>query len=621
MWGVFFEDINFGADGGLYAELVKNRSFEFPEPLMGWTKLSSQGGTGSLTVHSESPLHPANPHYLRLAAESERGFGISNEGFRGMGIREGETYDFSVRLRRVAGSPKSLNVQLVSPEGQTLGSAKIHAFNSGWRKETVSLRASGTSAKARLNVALEGQGAVDLDIVSLFPRHTWKNRPGGLRADLVQMLADLRPGFVRFPGGCIVEGRYLTNRYQWKSTIGEAENRKLIINRWNDEFKHRPAPDYFQSFGLGFFEFFQVCEDIGAEPLPILNCGMACQFNSSELASAGELDFYIQDALDLVEFANGPATSTWGARRAALGHPKSFNLKLLGVGNEQWGEQYFERYARFAQALKQRYPELQLISSAGPSPADDRFKAAWAKLRELNADIIDEHCYDKPEWFFNSAGRYDSYIRTGPKVFMGEYAAQSVRVGSPDNRNTLECALGEATFMTGMERNADVVRMASYAPLFSHAEGWQWTPDLIWCDNLRVYGTPSYYVQQLFARNRGDVVLRLATASSSGADAPGPARIQASATKDDRTGDLILKLVNAGSEPSTIDLRWTARSGTAHNASAIVLTGASLTDENSFQDPKKVAPASFAIGKVTDQLHYELKPRSFTVLRVEGAVK
>lgn len=439
---------------------------------------------------------------------------------------------------------------------------------------------------------------------------------------LVQMLADLRPGFVRFPGGCIVEGRYLTNRYQWKNTIGEPENRKLIINRWNDEFRHRPTPDYFQSFGLGFFEFFQVCEDIGAEPLPILNCGMACQFNSSELAAPGELDSFIQDALDLVEFANGTATSTWGARRAALGHLKPFNLKLLGIGNEQWGEQYFERYAQFAKVLKQRYPELQLVSSAGPSPADNRLKAAWAKFRELNADIIDEHCYDKPEWFFNSAGRYDSYSRTGPKVFMGEYAAQSVRVGSPDNRNTLECALGEAAFMTGMERNADVVRMSSYAPLFSHAEGWQWTPDLIWCDNLRVYGTPSYYVQQLFARNRGDVVLPAAIATSAGATSSATTRVYASATKEGRTGDLIVKLVNPGPEPSAIDLRWTARPGTAtHNGSAIVLTGASLADENSFQDPKKVAPVSFGIGEVTDQLHYELKPRSFTVLRVGGAVK
>ena len=216
-------------------------------------------------------------------------------------------------------------------------------------------------------------------MVSLFPQKTWKNRPNGLRADLVQLLADLKPGFVRFPGGCIVEGRYLSTRYQWKTTIGKPEERKLIINRWNDEFKHRPAPDYFQSFGLGFFEYFQLCEDIGAEPLPILNCGMACQFNSGELVPLDQLDPYIQDALDLIEFANGPATSTWGAKRAEMGHPKPFNMKLLGVGNEQWGPQYIERYERFAKVLKAKHPEIKLISSAGPSPDDDRFRVPLAQ--------------------------------------------------------------------------------------------------------------------------------------------------------------------------------------------------------------------------------------------------
>src|SRR5678809_494544 len=310
------------------------------------------------------------------------------------------------------------------------------------------------------NIWFEGSGVLDIDVVSLFPGDTWKGRKGGLRADMVQMLADMKPGFMRFPGGCIVEGHYLTNRYQWKNTIGAPENRKLLMNRWNDEFKHRPAPDYFQSFGLGFFEFFQLCEDIGAEPLPILNCGMACQFNSGELAPLEQIDTYIEDALDLIDFANGPAGSGWGARRAAMGHSSPFHWKLLGVGNEQWGPQYFERYTRFATVLKQRHPEVQLISSAGPSPADDRFNFAWPKLRELHADIVDEHCYDAPAWFFLNTHRYDNYDRRGPKVFMGEYAAQSVATVSPKNQNTLECALAEAAYMTGLERNADVVRMA-----------------------------------------------------------------------------------------------------------------------------------------------------------------
>jgi alpha-L-arabinofuranosidase len=324
---------------------------------------------------------------------------------------------------------------------------------------------------------------------------------------MVQKLADLKPGFMRFPGGCIVEGSELSRRYQWKTTIGPVEDRKLIINRWNYEFKHRPTPDYFQSFGLGFFEFFQLCEDIGARPLPILNCGMACQFNTGQLVSLDQLDPYIQDALDLIEFANGDASTPWGARRAAMGHPAPFNLHMLGVGNEQWGPQYIERYTIFAKALKAKHPDVLLVSAAGPSPADDRFQFLWPRLRELNADIIDEHCYANPVWFLSNSDRYDHYDRNGPKVFMGEYAAQSIAIVSPNNRNNLDCALAEAAYMTGLEHNADVVRMASYAPLFANIDAWQWTPNLIWADSLHVYGTPNYYAQQLFMHNRGDAVL------------------------------------------------------------------------------------------------------------------
>ena len=456
MWGVFFEDINFGADGGLYAELVKNRGFEFPEPLVGWSKLSPSMARGQLSIHDEKPFNEANPHYLRIESEGKAPFGVANEGFRGMGLRQGEAYLFSARVRVNSGSP-SLQIALYSSDGSLLDSVKLENFSSDWKQRTAVLHPRQTDAHARLYVLVEGKGSVDVDMVSLFPQHTWKNRPGGLRADMVQMLADLKPGFVRFPGGCIVEGSELARRYQWKKTIGPIEERRVLINRWNYEFLHRPAPDYFQSFGLGFFEFFQMCEDIGAQPLPILNCGMACQFNSGELCPMDSLDAYIQDALDLVEFANGPANSPWGAKRAAMGHPEPFNLKLMGVGNEQWDAQYIERYARFHKALKEKYSEIQLVSSAGPSPDDDRFKFAWPKLRALKADIVDEHCYAKPEWFFNNTHRYDTYDPNGPKVFMGEYAAQSDKVVSVRNRNNLECALAEAAYMTGLERNASRV--------------------------------------------------------------------------------------------------------------------------------------------------------------------
>src|SRR6266576_950224 len=545
MWGIFFEDINFGADGGLYAELVKNRSFEFPDALMGWSRPKSD--VGSALVLDESPFNSANPHYLRITSRADSGFSITNEGFRGIGVRKGEIYDFSVQIRAAEGKP-SLTVQLVSADGSGLASERLKNFSGDWTERKVRVRPTASEPKGRLSLIVEGKGAVDLDMVSLFPQKTWKNRPGGLRADMVQMLADLKPGFMRFPGGCIVEGNVLTNRYQWKTTIGPVAGRKLIINRWNFEFKHRPTPDYFQSFGLGFFEFFQLCEDIGAEPLPILNCGMACQFNSGELCALDQLEPYIQDALDLVEFANGPVTSTWGAKRAAMGHRAPFKMKLLGIGNEQWGPQYVERYARFAKALMEKHPEIQLVSSAGPSPADDRFNFLWPKLRELNADIVDEHCYANPKWFFENTQRYDNYDRNGPKVFFGEYAAQSDKVVSVNNRNNWECALSEAAFMIGLERNAAVVRMSSYAPLFAHEDAWQWRPNLIWCDNRRVFGTPNYYVHQLFSRNRGDAVLPVKLELPVSASSATP-KLFASATRDEATGEIILKLVNADGVP------------------------------------------------------------------------
>jgi alpha-L-arabinofuranosidase len=501
MWGIFFEDINFGADGGLYAEMVKNRSFEFTNALIGWKVI----GSATTEVQTEGGPDPVQPHYLRLKTEGA-GAGIANEGFRGMGVKKDDGYDFSALMRAPAGAAE-IKVDLARADGSSLGTATITGLTSEWKKYTASIVAGGTDPKARLSVTVNGAATVDMEMVSLFPKKTWKNRPGGLRADMVQILADLHPGFMRFPGGCIVEGSQLDRRYQWKNTIGPIESRVPNINRWNYEFRHKQTPDYFQSYGLGFFEFFQLCEDIGATPLPILNCGMACQFNTGQLVPLTELDTYIQDALDLIEFANGPATSPWGAKRAAMGHPAPFNMKMLGVGNEQWGQQYLDRYAMFAKVLKGKYPDIMLVSDAGPSPADDRFNFLWPRLQKMKADIVDQHCYARPIWFLNNTQRYDSYDRKGPKIFMGEYAAQSVTIVTPDNKNNWDCALSEAAYMTGLERNAEVVRMASYAPLFANIDAWQWTPNLIWVDSLRIYGTPNYYAQQLFMQNRGDDVI------------------------------------------------------------------------------------------------------------------
>jgi len=620
MWGVFFEDINFGADGGLYAELVKNRSFEFPNATMGWSNVSTGNRASIMEIHDKDPFNAANPHYLRVKVYPDcKDSMVSNEGFRGMGIREGEDYTFSAQIRAVEGSP-ALRIELAAPDGRKLAEAKLSGFTKEWKKYSATLQAAATEPKAKLNIHVEGQGvAVDMDMVSLFPVKTWKNRPGGLRADMVQMIADLKPGFMRFPGGCIVEGRWLDIRYQWKTTIGDPAERKLIINRWNNEFKHRPTPDYFQSFGLGFFEFFQMCEDIGAEPLPIINCGMACQFNSNELVPLDQLQPYIQDALDLIEFAKGPATSVWGKKRAEMGHPQPFNMKLLGVGNEQWGPQYFERYELFAKAIKAKYPEIKLVSSAGPSPNDERFKFAWSKLRELKADIVDEHCYDMPKWFFDGATRYDKYPRNGPKVFMGEYAAQSLNIVNPNNRNDWGCALSEAAFMTGLERNADVVVMSSYAPLFAHIDAWQWTPDLIWCNNLNVYGTPSYYVQQIFSRNRGDVVLPVKIdPEQQGNKKPS---LYATASREEKTGEVILKVVNSAAEAVEATVQLNGAGKVSDKADVTVLAGAKLADENSFAEPKKVAPVKSSIDVVAPEFKYTYKPWSLTVLRIAAGQK
>lgn len=610
MWGIFFEDINFGADGGLYAELIKNRAFEFPDPMMGWTKLIPTKSKGQFSIRDEKPFNAANPHYLRIESTEPLPIGVANEGFRGIGVKNGEAYNFSAQIRKVDGAVV-LRVALYGSDGAVLDSVVFKDFSSDWKKVSAVLHPNDTDARAKLVVLIEGKGALDLDMVSLFPEKTWKNRPGGLRADMVQILADMKPGFMRFPGGCIVEGPELAGRYQWKKTIGPVEERQLLVNRWNTEFLHRPAPDYYQTFGLGFFEYFQLCEDIGAQPLPILNCGMACQFNSGELCPMDQLDPYIQDALDLIEFANGPVTSVWGAKRAAFGHPEPFNMKMLGVGNEQWGPQYIERFAKFSSALKQKYPEVLLVGAAGPDPGDERFKFLWSKLRDLNADIVDEHCYAQPAWFLANAHRYDNYDRKGPKVFMGEYAAQSQYTVSPKNRNNLETALAEAAFLTGLERNADVVRLASYAPLFAHVDAWQWRPDLIWVNNLTVMPTPNYYVQALFSRNRGDQMLPIKMNGET------QTNLFASATRDNATGEVILKVVNTAKAGALAGIKLDTTRAVADRASAIVLTGKSGAEENTFEQPNNVAPVETKIQNVSGSFQHTFPANSITVMRLK----
>src|SRR6185369_7696595 len=391
------------------------------------------------------------------------------------------------------------------------------------------------------------------------------------------------------------------------------DERRTIINRWNTEFNWRSTPDYYQSFGLGYYEYFLLSEDIGAEPLPILNCGMACQFNSSELAPLEDIDHYIQDAIDLIEFANAPVNTKWGRKRAAMSHPKPFNLKMIGVGNEQWGPQYVERYEAFAGVLKQKYPNIQLVTSAGPSPDGDRFDFLWAKMRELKADLIDEHYYMAPQWFRENSQRYDNYSRTGPKVFAGEYAAQSVGIASPDNRNNWECALSEAAFITGLERNSDVVRMSSYAPLFGHVDAWQWTPNLIWFDNLRSYGTPDYYVQKMFSVNKGTRRLPILI---DGSAKNGQNELYATASLDEDTGEVIVKIVNTGSAAKETRITLAGAQRVAQSGKVLVLQTEDLKAENSLDQPTKLAPIEKPLQVPGGEFAYSILPRSFTVLRI-----
>jgi alpha-L-arabinofuranosidase len=612
MWGIFFEDINFAADGGIYAELVKNRSFEFKKPLMGWKEIKEGGANGELLVINRETDNPANPRFLHIkATASEGAYGLRNEGFRGMGVKKDNQYNFSILARNVEGNVK-LKIELTDTSGNKIGEASLGNFTNEWAKYSVSFKASATEQKAKLNLLVTGKGEIDVDMVSLFPSDTWKNRPNGLRADIVQLLADMKPGFLRFPGGCIVEGYDLENRYQWKNTVGKVEDRKTIVNRWNTEFAHRLTPDYFQSFGLGFYEYFQLAEDIGAEPLPILNCGMACQFNSAEVVPVDKLDPYIEDALNLIEFANGGTDTKWGALRAQMGHPAPFNLKLMGVGNEQWGPQYIERYKVMSKALKDKYPNITLVSDPGPSPDGAMFEYLWAELRKLNADIVDEHYYQSPEWFLKNATRYDNYDRKGPKIFAGEYAAQSVATCSPENKNNWQCALSEAAFMTGLERNAEVVHMASYAPLFAHVEGWQWTPDLIWFDNLSSYGTPNYYVQKLFATNRGSQVLPILMQDKPVTGLDG---IYASSAFDKATNEIILKVVNTSDKAQTKEIIVESSKKIDAKGKLTVLKSENLKAMNSISEPKQVFPVDQAIDIKGKKLTLVLAPNSFNVVR------
>jgi len=610
MWGVFFEDINLGADGGIYAELVKNRSFEFDQPWMGWKKLEN-GPEGTYLLLNDNQ-RKGNKRYLRLNNVSNLKLGLENEGFRGMGVKAGEQYEFSLQYRSEAGD-MNIMLEVLNEQDKVIGTATMPLRSSGtWTESAVKFAVSSTTAKGKLRIWFTGAGKLDVDMLSLFPVDTWKRRPKGLRKDMVQLLADMKPGFIRFPGGCIVEGRDLANRFQWKKTVGPIGERELIINRWNTEFKHRLTPDYYQTFGLGFYEYFLLAEDIGAAPVPILNCGMACQFNTAELAPLDQLDEYVQDALDLIEFANGSVETKWGKLRATMGHPEPFHLKMIGVGNENWGPQYIERLEVFKKALNAKYPEIEIIASSGTDPEGDRFDFLNDKLRAMQIDIIDEHYYRPPSWFLSSASRYDNYDHKGPKIFAGEYASHTTRPNGP-GRSTWEAALSEAAFMTGLERNADLVQMASYAPLFGHVDGWQWSPDLIWVDNLQSYGTPSYQVQKLYSTNKGSDIIPV---RRDGQPVAGRDSLYASAVYDKNAGELIVKVVNYNSKPMQVSLSITSNKKIADRGQKVTLASHDLNNSNSIEDPLRIQPKQESIIRKGKKLTESFAPYSLTVIKL-----
>ena len=614
MYGLFFEDINYAADGGLYAELVKNRSFEFPQHFMGWKTF------GKVSLKDDG-LFERNPHYVRLAyaGHPHKQTGLDNEGFFGIGIKKGAEYRFSVWARVAEGeTPAKIRVELADTksmnEQQAFATADVTVDSKEWKKYQVILKPEVTNPKAILRIFLASRQTVDLEHISLFPVDTWQGHENGLRKDLVQALADIEPGVFRFPGGCIVEGTDIASRYDWKKSVGMVENRPLNENRWQYTFPHRFFPDYYQSYGLGFYEFFQLSEEIGAEPLPVLSCGLACQFQNPNMdahVSLCDLESYIQDALDLIEFANGAVDTPWGKIRADMGHPAPFNLKLIGIGNEQWGKEYPEHLEPFVKVIRKKYPDIKIVGSSGPDSEGEQFDYLWPEMKSLKVDLVDEHFYRPEAWFLSQGARYDNYDRKGPKVFAGEYACH----GKGKKWNHFHASLLEAAFMTGLERNADIVHMATYAPLFAHVEGWQWRPDMIWFDNLNSVCTVSYYVQQLFATHKGTNVLSLTMNKKPVTGAEGQNGLFASAVCDKNKNEIIVKVVNTSGKKQSLSLIFNGlkKKEVLSGARCIKLSFTSMDKDNTIENPLAIIPQETSLDVNGHTLNVDLEPVTFAV--------
>jgi alpha-L-arabinofuranosidase len=622
LFGIFFEDLNYAADGGLYGELVQNRSFECNateqrdwNEFTGWTTVTFGGAEGNVAVRSAKPIHPNNPHYISIEVKTPTGaYGIANSGYDGIPLKANEGYELSFFAHQlfmdeawgpnndIVGRPMPVTVRLESENGDLLAEASDLVAGRDWVRHVVRLVPGRTEARARVVVLANAKGGIGLDEISLFPDNTFRKRKNGLRADLAQAIAELKPKFIRFPGGCLSHGDGLSNFYRWKDTVGPVELRRGQRNLWG----------YHQSVGLGYFEYFQFCEDIGAKPLPVLPAGVSCQFSDyspghgQQCLPLEAMPGYIQDIIDLIEWANGPATSKWGAVRALAGHPEPFGLKYIGVGNEDGITPGFEeRFKMIQDAIRARHPEIVVIGTVGAAPDGPEFDRGWSFARSLGVPMVDEHYYRSPDWFWDNLHRYDGYDRHGPKVYAGEYAAHE-----KDRRNTLRSALAEAAGCLGFERNGDVVSLASYAPLLSRRGHTQWIPDMIYFNATEVYPSINYQVQRLFCRNSGDSLLTPKVDGVQPND-----RIAWSAVRDSASGDVIVKIVNGEDRTFTASIDLSSAPAASRRLIATVLTGANADVANEDGKPPAATPTidQSTVGATFERI---FPANSLTVLRL-----
>ena len=628
--GIFFEDINNSADGGLYAELVQNGSFEYSPaerdgwgPGTAWKQVRPGHSLGTLQVRMDSPIHPNNPTYMRLHTERVKefydyagwkGFGLQNGGFDGISVKADAKYDFSVFFRNIGQAAKKVRIVLGEPQGwgkdpKVLAETTIDVNGQAWKKYSAVLPAAADCKNACLQILVLNTGDLDIDQVSLMPQDTYKGH--GLRKDLAQALADLQPKFMRFPGGCVVHGGGdgFWNTYRWKTTIGPKETRRGLKNTWG----------YHQSMGLGYYEYFQFCEDLGMEPVPILPCGVSCQgtnggwnmwpTQAQDVVPMSEMDEWVAEAIDLIEWANGdPATNKWAKMRADAGHPKPFNLKYLGIGNEEKiSPEFCERFKYLYKKVTEKYPNIVIVGTAGPGshPENPDYEAGWKLADELGMPIIDEHYYEKNDYFLSSR-QYDKYPRDRKtKVYLGEYAAKDKKFID---------ALAEGLYLLHVERNADVVCMTSYAPLFARKDGTQWNPDMIYYDNERPYLTCSYYVQQLFGQSSGQYFYGDCVTFEG--DAAGVQQPQEnvpygqSVILNTKTRKLYVKMVNASAESKKANVNL-GRFGLKKMAKKTVLTGAADAENN--YDAQPIAPKTEQV-KAQKKFSLDLAPYTMVML-------